>query len=218
MKEENLTTWKSQVKNVLSTLSWTLLVVLIAVAIFLAYVGLSTKISTSRGVENQSYFTLYTIISPSMEPNIKVYDTIINKKVSDISKIEKGDVITFISTSSQSDGLTVTHRVNDIITLDDGSTVFQTKGDNNLTPDSAYVDEEHIIGRVIFRVPQLGRIQFFLANRSSWLLLIMIPSLILLIKYIIKLINLTKLDEEVEKTVKKYDRNKDYKVDFTKKK
>lgn len=217
MREENLTIWRSKIKNIISTLSWTLLVLLIAIALFLVYVGVSTKFYSRNVNGKKPMFTLYTIISPSMEPNIKVYDTIVNKKV-DINRIEVGDVITFISTSNQSRGLTVTHRVKNINKNDDGTIAFQTQGDNNLSPDTATVDGEHFIGKVIFKVPQLGRIQFLLSSRNSWLLLIMLPSLYLLVKYIIKLVKILKMEESVEKTVKKYNRRDDYKVDFTKKK
>lgn len=202
MKQENLSVWKMRIKAIANTLSWTALVLLIAVAAFLLYVGISSRLYATRGAAYEPKFTLYTIISPSMQPNLNVYDTIIDKRVDKASDVEIGDVITFISTSKVSQGMTVTHRVIDIIVDENGVTQFKTKGDNNLTPDSAYVTESNILGRVILRLPQLGRIQFFLANRGGLLLIVVIPSIIILIRYILKLIRLTKVQEKVENSIK----------------
>lgn len=203
MRQENLTIWKTRLKNLGSILSWTALVLLIFIAIFLLYVGVSTKLYATRGSAFEPKFSLYTIISPSMQPNLNVYDTIIDKRVDSASEVEIGDVITFISTSSLSRGMTVTHRVIDIIKAEDGTVQFQTKGDNNLTPDTAYVTESNILGRVILRLPQLGRIQFFLANQGGLLLVVVVPAIIVLIRYIIKLIRLTQVQEKVEKSITK---------------
>lgn len=203
MKQENLSVWKMRVKTVANILSWTALVLLLAIAAFLLYVGIASRLYATKGAAYEPKFTLYTIISPSMQPNLNVYDTIIDKRVDDSSEIEIGDVITFISTSRVSQGMTVTHRVIDIIPAEDGTVQFKTKGDNNLTPDSAYVTEGNILGRVILRIPQLGRIQFFLANRGGWLLIVVVPSIIVLIRYVIKLIRLTKVQDKVEKSIEK---------------
>lgn len=201
MRQENLTIWKTRLKTAGSILSWTSLVLLIFIAIFLLYVGISSKLYATKGSAYEPKFSLYTIISPSMQPNLNVYDTIIDKRVDDVSEVEIGDVITFISTSSLSRGMTVTHRVIDIIKAEDGTIQFKTKGDNNLTPDTAYVTEPNILGRVILRIPQLGRIQFFLANQGGLLLIVVVPSIIVLIRYIMKLIRLTQVQEKIEKNL-----------------
>lgn len=203
MKQENLSVWKMRIKTIANILSWTALVLLIAIAIFLLYVGIASRLYATKGSAYEPKFSLYTIISPSMQPNLNVYDTIIDKRVDDASEVEVGDVITFISTSRVSQGMTVTHRVIDIIPAEDGTLQFKTKGDNNLTPDSAYVTEANILGRVILRIPQLGRIQFFLANRGGWLLIVVVPSIIVLIRYVLKLIRLTKVQDKVEKSIEK---------------
>lgn len=216
MKQENLSVWKTRIKTVANILSWTALVLLIAIAMFLLYVGIASRLYATRGSAYEPKFSLYTIISPSMQPNLNVYDIIIDKRVDDASEVEIGDVITFISTSSISRGMTVTHRVIDIIPDENGKPQFKTKGDNNLTPDGAYVYEENILGRVILRIPQFGRIQFFLANQGGWLLVVVVPSVIVLIKYIIKLVRLTQVQEKVEQSIEK-DENKKKKQNIYKK-
>lgn len=183
-------------KMIGNIISWTLLVLLIIVAVFLLYYIISTQLYATKGEEYAPKYSLYTIISPSMTPNINVYDIIIDKRVDDYSKLEVGDVITFISTSSISSGMTITHRIVDIIETDEG-TKYKTKGDNNLTADYALVTQDKIIGKVQFRLPQLGRIQFFLSSKGGWLLVILIPALIIILGDVFKLVRLFDIKKRV---------------------
>ena len=60
-------------------------------------------------------------------------DVILNTKVKDAKDIKVGDVITFISTSSISKGMTITHRVIEV-TKNENGVAYRTKGDNNISP------------------------------------------------------------------------------------
>lgn len=193
----------SVLKTVGNIVSWTFLVLLILVASFLMYYVITSQIYASKGTGKSPKFSLYTIISPSMTPNINVYDVVMDKRVDSTDDIEVGDVITFISTSSISNGLTITHRVVSIVETDEGIK-YKTQGDNNLTPDYALVSQDKIIGKVIFRIPQLGRLQFLLSSKGGWLLLILIPALILILADVTKLFKIFKLKTRVT-TIKKVD-------------
>ena len=179
-------------KIIANIIVWTIIICLIIIALFLGYYLVASKISEKKE-RFQPPIALYTIISPSMEPNIKVYDVIVDVKVKDASKIKKGDVITFISQSSMSKDMTVTHRVDEVVKNGDGSIAFKTKGDNNNSSDPALVTEDYIIGKTLFRVPQLGRLQFILLGKGGWVFLIIIPALIILFRDIMKLIRLNKV-------------------------
>lgn len=178
-------------------ISWTALVLLIVVATFLLYYIITTQLSATKGDKYAPKFSMYTIVSPSMTPNINVYDIVIDKKVEDFSELKVGDVITFISTSSISNGMTITHRIVDIIETEEG-TKYKTKGDNNLTADYSLVTQDKIIGKVKFRIPQLGRIQFFLSSKGGWLIIILIPALIIILSDIFKLVNLVGIKKRVK--------------------
>lgn len=181
-------------------ISWTVLMLLILVASFLVYYVISAKIYEAKGEKFQPEFSLYTIISPSMTPNIKVYDVVFDKKVTDIKNIKVGDVITFISTSSLNDGLTITHRVTGIIETEDG-VKLRTKGDNNIVPDGSLVDSSHIIGKVIFKLPQLGRVQFLLQSKGGWLFALLIPALGVVIYDVIKVIRLSSVKKNAKDAI-----------------
>ena len=198
MKQEKYSASKSTFKFIANILSWTALALLLVIAAFLLYLAVSAKLYAAKGEKYEPKFSLYTIISPSMEPNLRVYDIIVDQRVDSVNDIKIGDVITFISTSSISANKTITHRVIDIVVDKEGNYQYKTKGDNNLSPDLAYAEYDNIIGKVIFKIPQLGRIQFFLANQGGWLIAVVIPALIIIIKDVMKIFKLAKINKKAE--------------------
>ena len=144
---------------------------------------------------------LYVIVSPSMVPNINVGDGIVIRR--EISKnLKKGDIITFVTHDTRYDGLVITHRVVGIEKTYNGIYYFRTKGDANSVEDSYLVHPDDIYGKVIFRIPMLGNVKNFLSNGSSSIILIIIPSIVIIIYDLSKLINFikkkSKKEEELE--------------------
>ena len=91
-----------------------LIIVLIIVVFFGAYV-VDQMIGMKNHEDRSPLFGVYVIISPSMVPNINVYDVIVDLRVDEPKEIEIGDVITFYSDSPELRGGTITHRVISII-------------------------------------------------------------------------------------------------------
>lgn len=185
-------TIREYLKLISTIISWTVFTLLVICAAFLIYYFVATKIFIHFGSKYEPKFSLYTIISPSMVPNINVYDVVIDLRVDEPEDIEIGDVITFYSDSPEVHGGTITHRVISIIKDKNGSYSYQTKGDNNLVEDSSIVPFEKIVGKVALRIPQLGRVQFFLASSFGWLLLLLIPALYIIFKDINRIIKAKK--------------------------
>ncbi|MBQ6687126.1 MAG: signal peptidase I [Bacilli bacterium] len=204
MKQEKYSSSMAVFKLIANIISWTAFALLLVVAAFLLYLTVAAKIYAKKGMDFEPMLSLYTIISPSMEPNLKVYDIIVDKRIDSVNDIQIGDVITFISTSNISSNKTITHRVIDIIIDNNGNYQYKTKGDNNLSPDPAYAEYNNVIGKVLFKVPQLGRVQFFLANQGGWLVVVVIPAIIIILKDILKISKLSKINKKAEViTVKK---------------
>lgn len=195
-QKENYNGFKKIIKLIANVVSWTVLAVLLLIAAFLAYYFISMKLYASKGEKFEPAVGLYTIVSPSMTPNLNVYDVILDTKVKSPEDIKVGDIITFISTSSISKGLTVTHRVVAIIETENGLE-YKTQGDNNLTPDSTTVQFQNILGKVFIKIPQLGRVQYFLSSSAGWLLVVVIPALIIIISDVIKIIKLAGAKKKV---------------------
>lgn len=191
INEKNKTTLK-KIKQVLNyigkILSYACIVLLVLIGIFLVY-----YMSTVQKAKNDPNFkpvvSLYTIVSGSMEPTIHVYDVVLNRAVNSPEEIKVGDVITFISTSSISEGLTITHRVQDIKIVN-GEYEFVTKGDYNPTADSSTAKYYNVIGKVAFKIPQLGRVQFFVASKAGWFFVVLLPAMGVIVYDVIKLFKL----------------------------
>lgn len=185
-KKANKSSFKDFLKLVTTICSWTIFVILFACVVFLFYYFFATKIYATKGEKYEPKVSLYTIVSPSMTPNIKVYDVIVNLKVNKPEDIKINDVITFVSNSPETDGMTMTHRVISVIKDKEGNYSYQTKGDYAPVADSTNVSFNNIIGKVSFKIPQLGRIQFFIANKIWWLILLLIPALYIIIRDLFK--------------------------------
>ncbi len=196
--KENYTGFKGIAKFIANVVSWTALVILVLLALFLAYYTINTKLYASKGEKFEPFVSLYTIVSGSMEPNIKVGDVIVSKKVKSPTEIKVGDVITFTSTSSISRGMIVTHRVVEVYKNENGYS-YKTKGDNNLSPDTAPAEYNNVLGKVILRVPKLGKVQNFLGTQGGWLIVIVIPALLIIISDILKIFKLTGVKNKIEK-------------------
>ncbi len=180
-------------------------VFLIMILVFLVIIinFIDQKNNLKKGIPKPALVSAYTIVSPSMVPNINVLDVIITTRVSDPSKIKVGDVITFNSTDYRSSGVTVTHRVKKVEKTSDGKYLFTTKGDANNTEDATRQPFSSIYGKVLLRLPKLGYIQYILSTVLGWLLLIIIPTVLIIGADIIKIIKTIKDDPNLKDKNKK---------------
>ena len=176
-----------EILHLISTIfSWTLFTLLVICAAILLYYFVATKIFSAFGSKYEPKFSLYSIMSPSMTPNIKVYDVIVNFKVDKPEDIKIGDVITFISNSPETKGMTITHRVVSIIKNKDGTFSYQTKGDANPIEDTGVVNFNNILGKVSLKIPALGRLQVFVGSATGLILIVLCIALFILLKALIR--------------------------------
>ena len=145
--------------------------------------------SVKSGEPRAPLFGAYVIISPSMVPNINVLDAVVTMRV-DAEKLEKEDVITFISQDPAHRGITITHRIIGVMETSNGEYAYRTKGDNNNVEDKTLVSHDDVIGKVVFRIPYIGYLQQFLTSSFGWIAVIVIPSLFIIISDIVKVFKL----------------------------
>lgn len=184
------------IKFIGKTLAYVILCLLFLITAFLIYYMSSSAIAAKKG--EKSNIGLYTIVSPSMEPFIKVYDVIIDRKLKTNEELKVGDVITFYSSSLNTDGYTITHRIYDI-KVSDGKTYYITKGDNNQSVDIGSITRENIVGKMIYKINGLGKIQFFLSSKLGWVLIILIPALCFILYDLNKLNKIFKIKKKIDK-------------------
>ena len=109
------------------------------------------------------------------------------------------DVITFYSTNSYFGNTPITHRIVDILEVPDVGVMYRVKGDANERADDEKVYPNNVLGKVVFKIPQLGKLQFFLASKTGWLIAILIPALFIICYDVYKLIRLIKLKNTLSK-------------------
>lgn len=183
----NVNILKKLWKYISTIVTYSMLIILIIIGIIFTIYVIDVKTQQSKGGMAKPLLGAYVIVSGSMEPNIHVYDVIISKKV-DPSTLEKGDVITFISNDSRFYGETVTHRI--IQEVDKAHGIYRTQGDANNVSDEALTVGDNILGKVVMRIPQLGRVQTFIATKAGWLIAVLIPCLAVISYDIVKLAKL----------------------------
>lgn len=203
MKEQSGNSISEFFKIIGKIISWVLFIILLIAAVFLLYYYIATKNYAAKGPGHEPKFSIYTIVSGSMYPEIKVYDAVINVKANRPSDIKVGDVITFISTSITTPGTTITHRVIGIVTDENGAICYQTQGDFNTVADQACAKFHNVIGKVVIIIPQLGRVQVFLATKGGWIICILIPALIIIVRDVLRITKLTSIKETANKMVTK---------------
>lgn len=181
-----------KIKKVLHFITTVLMysICLIMVIVFLVFVVnfIDSRHNIKAGNNKKALFSAYTIVSPSMVPSINVLDVVVTKRVDNPEDLEKGDIITFNSTDYRYSGVTVTHRIQNIEKTSSGEYLFTTKGDNNNTSDSSRISFNEIYGKVLFRIPKIGYIQYYLSSILGWVAIIIVPAVMIIGYDIYKLV------------------------------
>ena len=146
--------------------------------VFCLYFG-DILINSNNPNYKSPLFNGYVIVSQSMVPTININDAIIVKRV-DHDKYKVGDIISFSSSDTYYKGLTVTHRVINKENVNKDSSIYTTKGDNNLVADYAGVKTDQIYGRVLFIIPKIGYIHTFFSKPSNFFGCLLIPILMII--------------------------------------
>lgn len=194
MEEDKSIKIKRIFKMTYKIISYTIIAILMCIASFLIFYVISGKIAKKQG--KQPLFGLYTIISPSMTGTLNVYDVAFTMR-QDTDDLKVGDIITFYSTNSFFGGTPITHRIIEVIDVPNSEKMFRVKGDANPKADDEKVMASNVVGKVLFKIPQLGRVQFFLASKGGWIIAIMIPALVIISYDIYKIFRLLLLKSKL---------------------
>jgi len=207
-KNNKINSITQTIKFITGILSWVVLVILVMIAAFLLYYFVSVKVYAQKGEEFKPPISLFTILTQSMVPNINPDDVIVDVTVKKPENIKVGDVITFVSSATLTQGMTITHRVIDI-KIENGEYLYYTKGDANLSQDMAPAKFSNVLGKVLFRIPKLGLLQHFLATKGGWLIVVVIPALFVIISDVLKIVRLKTAKDQIEVTLKKEEKQKE---------
>lgn len=112
--------------------------------------------------------------SGSMEPVIMTGGIVV---IHPSTSYEVGDIITFQSSGAD---IPTTHRIRSTY-VEDGKTLFVTKGDANEDADTEPASRDDVIGKVLFTVPYVGFVLDFARRPLGFALLIVLPALLIII-------------------------------------
>ncbi|WP_026569312.1 MULTISPECIES: signal peptidase I SipW [Sediminibacillus] len=165
---------KKSMKLIMRWLSRLVTFTLFATLLFMVFVVISSK--ASGGEPQVMGYQLKTVLSGSMEPGIKTGSVIAVKPGGDMTRFEKGDVITF----QTEEELLITHRIVDVTTSGD-NVLYETKGDNNDAADREPVLSQNVVGEYSgFTVPYVGYFISFAQSKEGSALLLILPGILLL--------------------------------------
>jgi len=171
----NLKTKKDPIRRRINVLTTILLV-------FAVLLCLTVTIQVlSKGYVNLFGYSMFRVVTGSMEPTIPVGSLLLCKQV-DMDAVQVGDIICFRARESAILGQMVTHRVTGIFTDADGSLLFETRGDANLAADGFMVSQINFVGKVTWYTGAnsvLSSILSFFSNKIGFLACIVIPILLL---------------------------------------
>ena len=211
----------TKIKIVFHFLSTVLMysVCLIMIIIFLIFVVnfIDKQQNLKAGNAKRDLLSAYTIVSPSMVPTINVLDVVVIKRVDNPTDLKKGDIVTFTSTDYRYSGITITHRIVNVEKTSSGKYLYTTKGDNNNTQDSARISFDEIYGKLLFRIPKIGYLQYWLSSILGWVAIIIVPAVCIIGYDIFKLIKTIRSknnginDNNLEKDKKKKNRKERFK-------
>lgn len=127
-------------------------------------------------------------LTEQSDPNEPIHfetgDLIIIKEISDYSEIQVGDVITFYSFTQNK---TISHKIRDIRYTNGGEIInIETYGVATGVSDEERIDLSQIIGKYVGQVPVVGHIFTFLKTPAGYFTSILIPCVLLIIFFSIK--------------------------------
>lgn len=172
---EDLEIQESPVRRRVNVLITVLLILAVLLCLFVVIQVLG------KGYVNIAGYSLFRVVTGSMEPEIPVGALLICEQV-EMDTVQVRDVICFRAQDSAILGKMMTHRVVDVLNGADGSVMFETRGDANLASDGYLVTQTNFVGKVIWYTGAnslLSEIFSFFTNKVGFLACIVFPCLLL---------------------------------------
>lgn len=124
-------------------------------------------------------YRAYIVLSDSMQDTFSAGDIVVSKIKKDVTDLEAGTIITFISADSDSYGETVTHKIREKTEIN-GHAAYITYGTTTGADDETPVFAENILGVYAFRLPKMGYFFRFVKTPWGYVTVILVPFLLLI--------------------------------------
>lgn len=124
---------------------------------------------------------MYIVLSDSMSAtDFSAGDLVVVKEV-DPSTLREGDIVAFMSQSTDSYGQTMTHMIRSVTTTLNGEPGFITYGTTTGIDDEGIVTYPYVQGKYVFAIPKLGAFFTFMKTPVGYLVCILLPFLLLIL-------------------------------------
>lgn len=124
---------------------------------------------------------MYIVLSDSMSAtDFSAGDLVVVKEV-EPSTLREGDIVAFMSQSTDSYGQTMTHKIRSRTTTLNGEPGFVTYGTTTGIDDEEIVTYPYVQGKYIFAIPKLGTFFTFMKTPVGYLVCILLPFLLLIL-------------------------------------
>lgn len=131
-------------------------------------------------------YKLFIVTSDSMRAtDFATGDLIVIGKI-DPTKLQPGDIISYISENPLNYGKNVTHKIREIHKNAQGDLEFVTYGTTSGVNDELRVPEDNVIGIYRMRIPKAGLFFAFIKTTPGYILFVLLPFLIMTVYYGIK--------------------------------
>jgi signal peptidase I len=117
---------------------------------------------------------------------------------------KSGDIIVFHQLYSDE---LIVHRAIDK-QVEDGNIFFVTKGDGNSGPDQP-IPADHVIGKVVLRIPWIGHLALFMRDSSGIYLIIALIAILIIIELIIPVFREKKPEDEKKRSEQQFSETSD---------
>lgn len=150
-------------------------------------VSVSTFDQTDRSLFG---YKAFIILSNSMEKtDFAAGDLALIKEV-DPTTLKEGDIISYISQSSENFGKIITHKIRQLTTNTNGEPGFITYGTTTDIDDEVIVTYPYVLGKYQAHIPKLGHFFQFLKTTPGYLLCLFLPFMLLIISEVLHCIQL----------------------------
>lgn len=163
-------------KKLFNIFVWIVVAFTVVVMIF-TIVSVNTFNRNDRDVFG---YKAYIVRSDSMSAtDFQAGDLVVVKEV-DPTTLQEGDIISFLSQNPENFGQTVTHKIKNLVKMENGERGFITYGTTTGVEDTSMVTFPYIQGKYQFSLPKVGYFFDFLKSPVGYVLFILLPCLLLI--------------------------------------
>lgn len=164
-------------KTIKTVITW----LVVAIAVCMMIFTLVTVLTCNQTERSLFGYKGFIVRSDSMSAtDFNAGDLILVKEV-DPATLQEGDIISFVSSNSESFGEVATHKIRKITEDENGNPAFVTYGTTTDTDDESLVAYESVLGKYVKTLPSAGKLFAFIKTTPGYIVCIFLPFLLLII-------------------------------------